>query len=119
MSRIRIRLDEQYFGEGESLETFAEVSGLPLGRFSFNLSDLKAHKKRELVRAADEHYKAEIPAFMGVIVAAKYGGGGLAALSAPERAIFDKIKAGYDKLNSLLAQVDAAATDAEVLAINW
>lgn len=84
------------------------------------LALIKAKKRAELVAAADAAYQAEIPSFAGVVVAAKFvPPGNTQYLNARELTIFNKIQAGYSKVLSLLDQVDAATTTAEVQAIVW
>jgi len=83
------------------------------------LTDAKAQKEAELRDAADQWYQADVRSFEGAIVTAKYGRGGLTALSTEERAVFDEMNANYTKLKNLVASVRAASTVEEVEAVTW
>ncbi len=81
----------------------------------------KARTEQEnIVRdAANAHYEASTRSFEGAIVAAKYGRGGLPALNAEERIVFDAMNADYTRLKSLVVQIRAAATVEAVRAVVW
>lgn len=84
------------------------------------VSAARAKKKAELVADAEAAYTREIPSFAGVVVAAKFvPPSNTQYLSPAELAIFNKINAGYTRLNSLLSQVDAATTIEQINAITW
>lgn len=84
------------------------------------LALIKSKKRAELVAAADAAYQREIPTFAGVVVAAKFvPPGNTQYLNARELTIFNKIQAGYARVNTLLDQVDAATTVEQVQAILW
>lgn len=84
------------------------------------LAFIKVKKRAELVAAADAAYQTEIPSFAGVVVAAKFvPPGNTQYMNARELTVFNKIQAGYVKVNTLLDAVDAATTVAEVQAIVW
>jgi hypothetical protein len=106
-----------YYPDPERYVWDASTQAIMPISFAQSLERVKKRKRERLVRAADAAYKQEIPSFAGVVVAAKYGRG--ASLSGPEQAVFNKINAGYSRLNDLLAQVDAATTLEEVEQIQW
>ncbi len=81
----------------------------------------KARVDREkLVRdAANAHYEATTRSFEGAIVAAKYGRGGLTALNAEERIVFDTMNADYVRLKGLIVDIRQATTIEAVRAVVW
>lgn len=83
------------------------------------LQDAKDEKEAELRDAANNWYRQNVRGFEGAIVVGKYGRGGLTALSAEERTVFDSMNANYTKLKSLVASVRSAANVAEVEGISW
>lgn len=111
---MRILLDGQFFAEGDSLEAMAEVSGLPVLRFSFALDDLKSNRRAELSREATRRIRALFPDTPPSDVA-------LEALlligtNDPRVAQMRTIKTTLDARR---LSVDAAATQAAVLAVVW
>lgn len=87
------------------------------------LAEAKAEKRRELYWAADAQAKEEIPFFVGLQVAAKVGANtaraGAAVLTPLEASVRDRITAGQTRLNTLLAQLEAAVTVEAVRAVIW
>ncbi len=97
-------------------------NGAPTPRLPTSTEALeKAREEQEgIVRdAANAHYEASTRSFEGAIVAAKYGRGGLPALNAEERIVFDAMNADYTRLKSLVVQIRAAATVEAVRAVVW
>ncbi len=96
-----------------------EASGaLRERRSDESLLEAKAEKRSRLIVDAETAYRREIPSFAGVVVAAKFvPPNNTQYLNARELTIFNKISAGYARLNTLLDQVDAATTLAEVEAV--
>lgn len=98
----------------DALGTVRELNGTE------TLARAKTAKRIELVAAADAAYEQEIPNFAGVVVAAKFvPPGNTQYMNARELTVFNRIQAGYAKVNTLLDQVDAATTVAGVQAITW
>lgn len=83
------------------------------------LASHKETKEQELRNAADAWYRENIRSFEGAVVVAKYGRGGLTALSTEERAVFDSMNANYTKLKGLVSAVRVATSVAEVKGITW
>jgi hypothetical protein len=106
-------------GNPYQLSSWAVASGLNPSEFSLDLAEVKTFKESELRDAHEANHQATIRGSEGTIVAAKYGRGGTAALSAEERAVFDEMNANLTKLKSLVSQVRAASTVEAVLAIQW
>ncbi len=81
----------------------------------------KARVEQEsIVRdAANAHYEATTRSFEGAIVAAKYGRGGLTALNAEERIVFDTMNADYVRLKGLIVNIRQATTIETVRAVAW
>jgi hypothetical protein len=79
--------------------------------------EAKASKEAELRDAADSWYRMNVRAFEGAVVAAKWAKG--QALLAEEQVVFNDMNASYTRLKSLISQVRAATTVAEVEAISW
>ncbi len=82
------------------------------------LQNARTEQERLVRDTANAHYEATTRSFEGAIVTGKYGRGGLLALNAEERIVFDAMNADYTKLKSLLAQIKTAGIDT-VQTINW
>jgi hypothetical protein len=82
---------------------------------------LSARTEQEaLVRdAANAHYEATTRSFEGAIVAAKYGRGGLSALNAEERIVFDAMNADYVRLKGLIVDIRQATSVEAVQTVVW
>jgi hypothetical protein len=84
-----------------------------------SLEEAKAAKEAALRDQADSWYQANVRSFEGAVVTAKYGRGGLAALSAEERSVFDAMNQNYERLRTLVGQARAASSEEELEGISW
>ncbi len=76
--------------------------------------------QEKLVRnAANAHYEATTRSFEGAIITGKYGRGGLTALNAEERIVFDTMSADYVRLKGLIVDIRQATTIEAIRAIVW
>ena len=128
---MRVLLDGEYFGEGGDLSVFAEVSELPIERFSFYYEDLKPLKKQEISSAARDELIQAVGAdtwdgAIAIIQAKDYadrkknlagdpGSSGVPGVN-PE---LDALAAMLEKWQRKFAEIAAAQTAEQVTSIQW
>ncbi len=83
------------------------------------LQKARADQETLVRNAANAHYEATTRSFEGAIVAAKYGRGGLTALNAEERIVFDTMNADYVRLKGLIVDIRQATSVEAVRAVVW
>ncbi len=106
---MKIYRDGKYFAEGDDLRMLAEVSGEDPSRYSFDLDELKQHKKSEIRRRVVSESESLMPVYEMLYCTR-------ARIADPKLVTMDAIaKKGRD----LEVRVNAATTEADVMAIVW
>ena len=107
---MRVLLDGNYFGEGEDLSVFAELTGLSVERFSFHLDDYKAYRRAYIRRRAAQETEAVAPVYELLY---------LLSTNAKSDARIKSLGDIAKKAADLERQIEKAKTNEEVEAVIW